>query len=305
MLLKLSKVSGLTKSAVLLAALLALGACAQKPVSETMILVENPLEPESVPISYRTEIAIARISELLSKAETTDEQRARLFYDRGVMYDSVGLRSLARFDFLRALRLQPDMADAYNFIGIHHTLVGNYIEAYESFDAALELAPDYDYAYLNRGIALLYDNKTDLAVGDFEQFYQAKPEDPYRSLWLYFADSKLSVVQAQARLTKNHSTLDKNHWATAIVEFYLGKISEQALLEKAAQVNSDPQQLAERLCEVYFYLAKWHQQQNPSKALDYYKKVLATNVYEFVEHRYARLEMNRLRGLDASVAATN
>lgn len=305
MLLKLSKVSGLTKSAVLLAALLALGACAQKPVSETMVLVENPLEPESVPISYRTEIAIARISELLSKAETTDEQRARLFYDRGVMYDSVGLRSLARFDFLRALRLQPDMADAYNFIGIHHTLVGNYIEAYESFDAALELAPDYDYAYLNRGIALLYDNKTDLAVGDFEQFYQAKPEDPYRSLWLYFADSKLSVVQAQARLTKNHSTLDKNHWATAIVEFYLGKISEQALLEKAAQVNSDPQQLAERLCEVYFYLAKWHQQQNPSKALDYYKKVLATNVYEFVEHRYARLEMNRLRGLDASVAATN
>lgn len=305
MLLKLSKVSDLTKSAVLLAALLALGACAQKPVSETMVLVENPLEPESVPISYRTEIAIARISELLSKAETTDEQRARLFYDRGVMYDSVGLRSLARFDFLRALRLQPDMADAYNFIGIHHTLVGNYIEAYESFDAALELAPDYDYAYLNRGIALLYDNKTDLAVGDFEQFYQAKPEDPYRSLWLYFADSKLSVVQAQARLTKNHSTLDKNHWATAIVEFYLGKISEQALLEKAAQVNSDPQQLAERLCEVYFYLAKWHQQQNPSKALDYYKKVLATNVYEFVEHRYARLEMNRLRGLDASVAATN
>lgn len=305
MLLKLSKVSDLTKSAVLLAALLALGACAQKPGSETMILVENPLEPESVPISYRTEIAIARISELLSKAETTDEQRARLFYDRGVMYDSVGLRSLARFDFLRALRLQPDMADAYNFIGIHHTLVGNYIEAYESFDAALELAPDYDYAYLNRGIALLYDNKTDLAVGDFEQFYQAKPEDPYRSLWLYFADSKLSVVQAQARLTKNHSTLDKNHWATAIVEFYLGKISEQALLEKAAQVNSDQQQLAERLCEVYFYLAKWHQQQNPSKALDYYKKVLATNVYEFVEHRYARLEMNRLRGLDASVAATN
>lgn len=302
MLLKLSKVSNLTQKAVLLAALLALGACAQKPSTETAVLVENPLQPEPVQASYRTEIAIARISELLTKAETTDEQRARLFYDRGVMYDSVGLRSLARFDFLRALRLQPDMADAYNFIGIHHTLVGNYTEAYESFDAALELAPDYDYAYLNRGIALLYDSKTDLAVGDFEQFYQAKPEDPYRSLWLYFADAKLSAPQAQARLAQNQSKLDKKHWASSIVAFYLGKISEQELLETAANVNSDPQQLAERLCEVYFYLAKWHEQQNPSKALDYYKKVLATNVYEFVEHRYARIEMNRLRGLDASAA---
>ncbi|MBU1618035.1 MAG: lipoprotein NlpI [Gammaproteobacteria bacterium] len=302
MLLKLSKVSDLTKKAVLLAALLALGACAQKPATEiAAVLVENPLEPEPVAVSYRTEIAIARISELLTKAETTDEQRARLFYDRGVMYDSVGLRSLARFDFLRALRLQPDMADAYNFIGIHHTLVGNYTEAYESFDAALELAPDYDYAYLNRGIALLYDSKTALAVGDFEQFYQAKPDDPYRSLWLYFADANLSVPEAQARLALNQAKLDPDHWASKIVAFYLGKISEQELLDAAATLNTDPQQLAERLCEVYFYLAKWHQQQNPTKALDYYKKVLATNVYEFVEHRYARIEMNRLRGLDASV----
>jgi lipoprotein NlpI len=300
MLLKLSKVSDLTKGAVLFTALLALSACTQTPATEPALLVENLLEPESVPASYRTEIAIARISELLTKAETTDEQRARLFYDRGVMYDSVGLRSLARFDFLRALRLQPDMADAYNFIGIHHTLVGNYTEAYESFDAALELAPDYDYAYLNRGIALLYDSKTDLAIGDFEQFYQAKPEDPYRSLWLYFADAKLSVPEAQARLAQHQAKLDQKHWASNIVAFYLGKISEQELLQIAAEATADPQQLAERLCEVYFYLAKWHQQQNPSKALEYYKKVLATNVYEFVEHRYARIEMNKIRGLDAS-----
>jgi lipoprotein NlpI len=302
MLQKLNKVSYLTSKAVLFAALLALGACAQSSTTETTVLIDDPLVPEPVPASYRTEIAIARISELLTKPEATDEQRARLFYDRGVMYDSVGLRSLARFDFMRALRLQPDMADAYNFIGIHHTLVGNYNEAYESFDAALELAPDYEYAYLNRGIALLYDSKTDLAVSDFEQFYLAKPEDPYRSLWLYFADAKISVPEAQARLALNQSKLEQSHWASNIVAFYLGRISEQQLLEIAANVNSDPQQLAERLCEVYFYLAKWYQPHNPSKALDYYKKVLATNVYEFVEHRYARIEMNKLRGLDANEA---
>ncbi|WP_337878713.1 lipoprotein NlpI [Rheinheimera sp.] len=272
--------------------------CAQTTASQPE-LVEDLLMPEAQPVSYRTEIAIARITELLTKPEATDEQRARLFYDRGVMYDSVGLRALARFDFLRALRLQPDMADAYNFIGIHHTLVGNYNEAYESFDAALELAPDYDYAYLNRGIALMYDGKNDLAVSDFEAFYQAKPADPYRSLWLYFAESKKSVPEAQARMALNEARLDSQHWASQIIAFYLGKITEQQLLEIAADPQLNPQQLAERLCEVYFYLAKWHEQQHPTKALDYYKKALATNIHEFVEHRYARIEMNRLRGLDA------
>ena len=37
-------------------------------------------------------------------------------------------------------------------------------------------------------------------------------------------------------------------------------------------------------------------QQQPEQALSYYKQVLATNVFEFVEHRYARMEMARLRG---------
>ena len=121
---------------LLLLAAAGLSGCVTTSTAQPGKLVEQPLTPEPQPVPYRTEIAIARINEIVTSPEVTDEQRARLFYDRGVMYDSVGLRSLARFDFLRALRLQPDMADAYNFIGIHHTLVGNYTEAYESFDAA-------------------------------------------------------------------------------------------------------------------------------------------------------------------------
>lgn len=62
MLLKLSKVYDLTKKAVLFAALLALGACAQKPSTEVAVLVENPLAPESVPVPYRTEIRAIAIS---------------------------------------------------------------------------------------------------------------------------------------------------------------------------------------------------------------------------------------------------
>jgi lipoprotein NlpI len=281
---------------LLLLAAAGLSGCVTTSTAQPGTLVEQPLTPEPQPIPYRTEIAIARINEIVTSPEVTDEQRARLFYDRGVMYDSVGLPSLARFDFMRALRLKPNMADAYNFLGIHHTLSGDFESAYEAFDSALELEPDYQYVYLNRAIALQNDDKLDLALRDFRQFQQIKPEDPYRALWLYLAEIELSKEQADKTLAALMPKLDEKQWSRQIAAFYLGQISEQQLLAVASDNVTEPKQLAEQLCEVYFYLAKWHAlQNNPTQAIEYYKKTLSTNIYEFVEHRYARLEMAKLR----------
>ncbi|WP_084164264.1 lipoprotein NlpI [Rheinheimera texasensis] len=281
---------------LLLSAVVALPACQLAPKAPVGVLVENPLEPEPLAAPFRTEIAIARISEMLQSAKMDDAERGRLHYDRGVMYDSVGLSALARYDFMRALRLQPDMADAYNFMGIQHTLSGDYELAYDAFDSALELEPKYQYAYLNRGIALQYDGKLALAISDFQQFQALKPDDPYRSLWLFLAGAEQSEPQALALLAKQQAALDKKAWSAQIVAFYLGQISEAELLELASTDATDPKQLAEQLCEVYFYLARWHAlKHNPTQAALYFKKSLATNVYEFVEHRYARLELERLR----------
>jgi lipoprotein NlpI len=269
-----------------------LGGCATQPSSTVGWQIPEPLA-----VSYRTELAIARLSEILHRAELSEEQSAQLYYDRGVMFDSVGLRSLARLDFMRALRLKPDMADAYNFVGIHHTVNGDFNAAYEAFDSALELAPAHEFAYLNRGIALYYAGKSELAVADFERFQALRPNDAYRVIWLYLAQSELSTAQAKQRLLQNLQQLDSAEWSTNIVRFLAGNLTEQALLDSVLDNLSSPQLLAERLCEVYFYLAKWHERQNrPQQALSYYKQVLATNVFEFIEHRYARVEINRLRG---------
>ncbi|WP_152663004.1 lipoprotein NlpI [Arsukibacterium ikkense] len=287
----LSVKSGVT--ALILALLITLSGCASSQPSSSAAW----LTPEPLAVPYRTELAIARLTEILQRAELSEEQSARLYYDRGVMYDSVGLRSLARLDFMRALRFKPDMADAYNFVGIHYTLSGNFDQAYEAFDSALELAPDYEYAYLNRGIALYYAGRADLAVPDLQQFLQLRPADPYRVVWLYLVQSDVSVATARQGLVANLPQLDATDWATNIPRFYNGELTEQQLLQSVLDDLTGPRLLAERLCEVYFYLAKWHEaQQRPEQAFEYYKKVLATNVFEFVEHRYARLEMARLRG---------
>lgn len=281
----------------LLAGLITLTGCAQRPVTPA----EAWLTPEPLQVPYRNELAIARLSEILQRAELTEAQSAQLFYDRGVMYDSVGLRSLARLDFMRALRLKPDMPEVYNLLGIHYTLSGQFSEAYEAFDSALELAPDYDFPYLNRAIAFYYAGRLDLAEADFAQFYQLKPNDPYRVLWWYIGVAESRPEQAQQQLRQQLSLLDPDDWATNLVRFYAGQLSEQALLQSILQGLSNPRHLAERLCEAYFYLAKWHQARgNLEQALIYYHKTLSTNVYEFVEHRYARMEMARIRGDELS-----
>lgn len=274
-----------------------LAACQSTPAAPAAgVLVEHQAQPEPLEIPLQTEIAIARISEIISSAKLAPADLARLYYDRGVLYTSVGLYALGRLDMTRAVKLKPDLADAYNFIGIHQTLTADFDQAFESFDTALEFNQNYQFAYLNRGIALMYDGKNELAVADFVKFQQFEPADPYRALWRFIGESTQSQEQALNALKASQSTLDQKQWAVQIVAFYLGEITEQQLIAVATEQAESPQQLAERLCELYFYLAKWHALQNqPTRAADYLKMALSTNVYEFIEHRYARIELNRLR----------
>ncbi len=48
------------------------------------------------------------------------------------------------------------MPEVFNYLGIYLTQAGNFDAAYEAFDSVLELDPTYNYAHLNRGIALYY-----------------------------------------------------------------------------------------------------------------------------------------------------
>jgi lipoprotein NlpI len=79
------------------------------------------------------------------------------------------------------------------------------------------------------------------------------------------------------------------------VRLYLGEITEAQFLNEIATKSESNDQLAERLTEGYFYLAKVYQQQGDfSAAVMLYKLALAGNVYEFVEHRFSLLEISRI-----------
>lgn len=258
--------------------------------------MSNLLLAEPAPMSTRSQMAIARYNQILAQASLKDEERAQLLQQRGMLYDSVGLAGLAQYDFNQAIQLKPDLAEAYNALGVHYTQQMEFIQAYEAFDATLDINPSYDFAFLNRGIALYYGGRPDLAVQDLGAFYAKDETDPYRALWNYLAASQLDPVAALEALEKARNVLDNDNWATRMVDLYLDRVSENQLLSALIQGVTSQQQLTDRLCEAYFYLGKYHAARgNRGVASNYFKLALSTNVFEYVEHRYARLELNLLR----------
>ncbi|XOV78550.1 MAG: lipoprotein NlpI [Aestuariibacter sp.] len=259
--------------------------------------IENLIIGEPEEADLMNQRALVRISQVLAHVEDmTDEQKAELLYQRGKIYDGFGLRGLAQFDFETALRFKPDLVEAYNFIGIHHTQNRNFVDAYQAFDSALEIDPEHEYAYLNRGIALYYGGRAELAVDDLLQFAKLDNADPYRILWVFIAEREQGLDTALANLKARRAELNSEYWATQIVDFYLGETSQTELLNSVTKGLENQEQLTQRLCELYFYLGKYHASLGQNGvANSYFRLTLGTNVYQYVEHRYARLELSRLQ----------
>lgn len=250
-----------------------------------------PLQPTA-----QQEIKLARIEQLLVSEKLSKQDLAQLYFERGLVNDSLGLRDLARLDFNRSLSLDPAQPDIFNILGIYYTQNGMYDEAYEAFDSTLELSKDHQYAERNRGIALYYGGRYVLAERDLLTHYKQNPNDVYRALWLYLTElERYGDKKAKANLMERYNASNKKDWAWQIALYYMGKMSEQALFEQIVALSKNNFELAARLCESYFYLAKDFQAKGDiDSAIALYKLAMSGNVYEFVEHRYALLELTRI-----------
>ena len=242
------------------------------------------------------EVVIAKLSQVLQLEKMTREDRAAFYFERGVLYDSLGLWTLARFDFSQAIQLKPKMADAYNYLGIYALIEGDYDTAIDYFNAVLTLDPNYSYAFFNRGLSFYYSNRYHEAEADLLQFYQQETANPYRVLWLYFNEVKLNPQQALAQLKQRAAYLSNEYWGTNIVRYYLGEISLAELQQRAKRSpEQSAAQYSEVLTETYFYLAKQQLMlHNRQDAITLFKLAMVNQVCSFVEYRFALLELLRL-----------
>ena len=245
---------------------------------------------------FEQEVMIVRISQVLLVGKMSNEERASLHFERGVLYDSLGLWALARYDFTQALALQPKMAAVYNYLGLYLLLDEDYDGALEAFNTVFSLDPDYEYTFLNRALDFYYVGRYNLAEQDFLAFYQRNKSDPYRVLWLYLNELKFKPAEAQKNLAQRAVGLSQDYWGTYIVQYYLGKLSVQDLQAKAQQfATKTATQYAEVLTETYFYLAKQKLNMGQIDEVEtLFKLAVANQVYNFVEYRFAVFELSKL-----------
>lgn len=283
------------KTAAASAALMLLAGCASNS-SESDQSIPWVYPPMAIPLqaSVQQEVQIARLTQLLQRPDLTEEVRAKMLFERGNAYDSVGLRDLARLDFTQSLALNPAQPDIFNLLGVYYTETGEFDAAYESFDSTLELDPSNEYAMRNRAVALYYGERPQLAFDEADKHYQMDPNDPFRALWRYIIKMDLDPNAAKAELSQQFKSHNEE-WGWLLVAMMLDEISEEQLFKVILASTRDNNLLAQRLTEAYFYLGKrYHMQGDYAHAVSLYKLAISFNVYEYVEHRYSFIEMGRI-----------
>ncbi len=119
--------------------------------------------------------AIALFSAALDDVNLPNDRRAMVLNDRAVAYARRGQTKLAFEDFNKAAQLFPEYAAIYNNRGNLLLAVGQVKEAVKDFDRALVLAPGYAAAYNNRAGALMKGGEFQAAIRDYTQAVSLLP----------------------------------------------------------------------------------------------------------------------------------
>ncbi|WP_328838217.1 lipoprotein NlpI [Vibrio ulleungensis] len=252
--------------------------------------------PMAVPLqpTVQQEIHIARISQLLLRKDLDDAVRAKMHYERGMLYDTLGMRDLARLDFNQTLSLNPAQPDVFNILGVYFTQIGEFDAAYDAFDSTLELDPNNYYAERNRAIALYYGDRIELAQEAMVKHYEQDPSDPFRAIWLYVIEHEQDAELARQHLLERYEDRT-SEWSWMLVAIMLDEVPEKEAFKTIVEGAQSNEELAQRLTEAYFYLGKrYHLDNELGNAISLYKLALSFNVYEYVEHRYSFLELGRI-----------
>lgn len=258
---------------------------------------EEPLLAVPVQVNSAKEIELVQLSYELNRPDLDNDTKIHLYYRRGVLYDSLGLRIFAQSDFNQILAISPRIPAVYNYLGVLSAASGDTDAALLSYNTALELNPKDDYSRLNRAITLYNNKRYKMAREDAMLFYKKAPDDAFRLLWLFLIEYEIDSNKASKKLETRYQRITRApKWNDNIVAFYLNHINESELMRRTVEKIKNNRELADRLCEMYFYLGKYyliHRDENRARTL--FKYALSSNRHNFLEHQQALYELDLLK----------
>jgi lipoprotein NlpI len=167
---------------------------------------------------------------------------------RGISRKFVGDWDGAIEDYTRALALDPKHPGVHSELGVVHHHKGECERAIVHLTTAIDLAPRDPDPAKHRGLVQFCRGKFEAAAADLRRSLELR-FDVYAVLFYYVARRRLSE-QATQELISLAERLNGPGWPAPVIELYLGRLSEQAVLEAART----PQNQA----EAHFYIGEWH-----------------------------------------------
>ena len=140
------------------------------------ILKQNPDHPQALYNRGLAQSAIAQLDEALADYNQalqlseglSEQEKATIYNDRGIVFLQQNQYKKARKDFSQAIQLdQNDSRSLYNLGCVCHYL-GEHQTAIKHFTQSLEKAPNNASAYISRGLAFYQLDYTESAIADLK-----------------------------------------------------------------------------------------------------------------------------------------
>ena len=125
----------------------------------------------AIPSSYLKKLlTLSKPAKPLSQANQIIS--AETYFLRGNACYDLGLYDLAIANYNKAIQLKPDYDHIYNNRGLAKIWGGQHFAAISDFDKAIQLKPDYADAYYNRGFAKDHLGQYTAAISDYDKAIQ-------------------------------------------------------------------------------------------------------------------------------------
>ncbi len=160
--------------------------------------------------------------------------------------------------FTGLLKLNPDLAFAYDRRGDAYLKLGKFADAVKDFDRAIELKPDAAPEHWRRGIALYYAGRYADGVKQFALHRTANPEDVENAVWHYLCNARATDRETARKqligVTKDARVPMKEVW-----QLFAGKAKPEDVLAAAEAVKADTESGTEARFYAHLYLALYYE----------------------------------------------
>ncbi|MHC4077065.1 MAG: tetratricopeptide repeat protein [Planctomycetota bacterium] len=194
----------------------------------------------------RFEAAIADYTQALKLDPKNHKAVEWRGYNKGILGDHLG----AYLDFNRAQELDPKNPWVYFTRGRTLCNLGDLRRARQDFLTTLRLQPKHAEAHAQLGFLLVATGDNAAALASFDKAFEldANDQDHVR-LWRYWLRVSTGKPGDNAR-----EELPTRGWPGDLARVLLGELTQEQLMQRFADEETNPTEMQTRRCEAFFYL---------------------------------------------------